>query len=62
MLGTPDVTVCRVLSLLVHVTVLPTLILIRFGENALFPRVAAPCTIETLFVLIGEAEGGGCWW
>src|SRR6185437_6963253 len=61
-LGIPDVTVCRLLSLLFHVTVLPTLILIGFGENALLPRVAAPFTIKTLFVLVGEAEGeeGGC--
>ena len=59
-LGIPDVTVCRLLSLLVHVTVVPTLILIRFGENALLPRVAAPFTIETLFVLVGGEEGGCC--
>jgi hypothetical protein len=39
-LGIPDVTVCKMLSLLVHVTVVPTLILIGFGENALLPRVA----------------------
>ena len=60
MLEIPDVTVCRLLSLLVHVTVVPTLILIRFGENALLPRVAAPFTIETLFVLLEEEEEGYC--
>ena len=59
MLEIPDVTVCRLLSLLVHVTVVPILILITFGENALLPRVAAPFTIETLFVLVGGEEGGG---
>ena len=54
-LGVPDVTVCRLLSSLVHVTVVPALILSRFGENALSPRVVAPFSISTLFVL--EEEG-----
>jgi len=42
----PDVIV---LSLLVHVTMLPTLTLTTLGEKALLPRVAAPFTIETSF-------------
>jgi hypothetical protein len=54
-LGVPDVTVWKLLSLLVQVMVVPSLILSRFGENALSPRVAAPFTIETLFGL--EEEG-----
>jgi hypothetical protein len=53
-LGVPDVTVCIILSLLVHTTVLPTLILSGFGEYASSPRVVAPFTIEILFV----SEGG----
>lgn len=36
-LGTPDVTVCILLSLLFQMTVLPTFIFTWFGENALLP-------------------------
>jgi hypothetical protein len=44
----PDVTVCEaVLSLSVHVTLLPNLTLIRFGEKALPAKVAAPGIIDT---------------
>ena len=37
-LGVPDVTVCKLLSSLVQVTVFPSLILVRSGKNALLPR------------------------
>ena len=50
-LGSPDVTVCTMLSMLVHVTVLPASTVIGFGEYDLSPRVAASLTIETSFVL-----------
>ena len=44
----PDVTVwAAALSLSVHVTVLPTLMVKGFGENALSAKVAAPGSIET---------------
>jgi hypothetical protein len=57
-LGIPDVTVCRLLSLLVHVTVLPTLILTRFGENALLPSVSADVVKESFdFVLLEKDLG-----
>jgi hypothetical protein len=47
----------------VHVTVVPTLIRSRFGENALLPSVAAPFVIETLFELeeSWEEEDGTGW-
>ena len=46
-LGSPEVTVCTMLSVLVQVTVLPASIIIGFGEYDLSPCVAAPLTIET---------------
>jgi hypothetical protein len=55
-LGSPDVTVCTMLSMLVHVTVLPASVIIGFGEYDLSPRVAAFFTIETSFVLVLLAE------
>ena len=56
MFGIPDVTVCIVLSLLVHVIVSPTLIVIGFGKNDLSPRVVAPFTIETWIELLSLDE------
>jgi hypothetical protein len=50
-LGSPDVTVCTILSVLVHVTVLPELVITGFGEYDLSPRAAAFFTIVTSFVL-----------
>src|SRR6476659_2122692 len=50
-LGSPDVTVCTMLSVLVHVTVFPVSTVIGFGEYDLSPRVAAFFTIETSFVI-----------
>ena len=40
-LGSPDVTVWTILSVLVHVTVPPELVITGFGEYDLSPRVAA---------------------
>lgn len=51
-LGTPEVTVCIVLSMLFHLTVVPTLMLIGFGEYDLLPSVAAPFDIKTSLVLV----------
>jgi hypothetical protein len=41
------VEVCAVLSLLIHVTVVPTVTLSGFGEYAVVVIVDAPLTIET---------------
>jgi len=48
----PDVTVWATLSLLVHVTLLPTLTLMGFGENDLSAKVEAPETIQTFLPLV----------
>ena len=50
-LGSPEVTVCTMLSVLVHLIVLPELIITGFSENDLSPRIAAFFTIVTSFVL-----------
>ena len=44
----PDITVCIVLSLLVHVTVSPPFTLIDFGENPFAGVIEAPAGIVTL--------------
>jgi hypothetical protein len=49
--GSPEVTVCTMLSVLIHVTVLPASVIIGFREYDLSPRVAAFFIIETSFVL-----------
>ena len=63
-LGSPDVTVCTMLSVLVHVIVLPASVITGFGEYDLSPRVAAFFTIETSFdiVLLEEEILEECLW
>jgi hypothetical protein len=48
----PDATVWGCESLFVHVTVLPTLTWIGFGENAVSVRLEEPGTMETLVVVL----------
>lgn len=50
LISLPEITVCNVLSLFVHFTVSPVLIVIVFGENPLAGLEEEPLGIETLTV------------
>ena len=58
-LGSPDVTVCTMLSVLVHVIVFPVSVITGFGEYDLSPRVAVSflyyCDFNSLELLADEA-------
>jgi hypothetical protein len=54
-----DVAVCAVLSLLTHVTVVPTATVTGFGEYAFVVRLLAPLTIVTVAPAPGAGVGVG---
>jgi hypothetical protein len=53
------VVVWAVLSLLVHVTVVPTATAIGFGANAVVVKMLAPLGIETAVPVAGAGAGEG---